>query len=388
MNDKDFNMPTLFSGSLPDRIVLCLLFCIAVHTRPAAQSVFDSLYPVHTTEIYFESGKSALQKTALATLDSAVTRFKSLPGEKSIRITAHTDSVGTVAHNEVLARQRAESVQQQLLALGIPEAQIIAVHSFGERQPAESNRSETGRQRNRRATVAVARVVPMAALNGLISNAKTGEGIPATVVFRSKTRTDSTHTDERGMYQVRLPQDSIVKIEAIARNYFFQSTVLKILNNPKLYQKYKKSPDIALPPATLGEKIALRDLFFVGDEAVLLESSKPELPKILRFMQINPDLHIEIAGHINLPYPQDARFPMKPGQTPAEYVFSLEPAWRQRLSTDRAKTIYNYLLKNGIPAGRMTYKGYDNREMLFPHAVTNEEMEQNRRVEIRITGKE
>ena len=42
----------------------------------------------------------------------------------------------------------------------------------------------------------------------------------------------------------------------------------------------KKSPPVlALAPARAGEKAILNNLFFVGDQAVLLKTSEPELPK-------------------------------------------------------------------------------------------------------------
>ena len=123
-----------------------------------------------------------------------------------------------------------------------------------------------------------------------------------------------------------------------------------------------------LPPAKVGETAVLRDLFFVGDEDVLLQVSEPELPKILKFMQINPDLKIEIGGHINGP----------------GLIMENEPAWRRSLSERRAKTVYQYLLKHGIPAERMTCKGYMNTRMLFPKPNGEKEAEQNRRVEIKI----
>ena len=116
----------------------------------------------------------------------------------------------------------------------------------------------------------------------------------------------------------------------------------------------------------------LRDLFFVGNEAILLKVSEPELPKVLRFLQINPTLQIEIAGHIN-----------RPGVKPEKLS-----AWEWDLSVNRAKLVYDYLLENGIPATRLRYKGYGNSEMLFPDlGSTEEQQQQNRRVEVRVLSR-
>lgn len=334
-----------------------------------SQSVFDSLYAARSVEVYFAFGKAELAPEAGAVLDSAVASLRADPRYLRIRITAHTDSIGSPAANVALSRRRAESVRQKLLERGLGEARV-EISALGESRPAASNATEEGRHFNRRATLEIIVAVPMTTLSGQIKDRDSGKGIEATLTFRTKTRQDSIRTDSVGRYSVRLPRDSVVKIDAVAPDHFFQTATLRIFGSPELYKKYKMSPDIALPPAKTGETTVLRDLFFVGDQAVLLKASEPELPKILKFMQINPNLKIEIAGHINGP----------------GLVMENEPEWRQTLSTRRAQYVYAYLLKNGIPAERMTYKGYDNTQMLFPRPANDREAEQNRRVEIRVTG--
>ncbi len=347
---------------------LLLLFVFA--KTVSAQSIFDSLYAAKSAEVYFAFGKADLTTEAGAVLDSLVASLKAEPRYLRIRITAHTDSIGSPAANEALSKRRAAAVRSKLLQRGLGDAQI-EIAGFGERRPIAENSTEEGRQRNRRATLDVITAVPMATFAGQVKDRDTGKGVEATITFRSKTREDSIRTDTTGFYSVRLPKDSVLKIEAIAPNYFFQTTTAKIYGSPELYQKYKVSPDIVLPPANVGEKAVLRDLFFVGDEAILLKVSEPELPKVLKFMQINPDLKVEIAGHINGP----------------GLVMAREPEWRRGLSERRAKLVYDYLLKNGIPAERLTYKGYMNTQMLIPNPKNEKESEQNRRVEIRVVGK-
>ncbi|MBP6811851.1 MAG: OmpA family protein, partial [Saprospiraceae bacterium] len=264
---------------------------------------------------------------------------------------------------------------------------LISVTAFGERNPAFSNKTETGRYRNRRATIEIARRVPMVIFEGRVTDKSTGQGVETIVTFYSKTRLDSTRTDTTGRYSVQLPKDTVVKMEAIVKNYFFESVTMKVFGSPELYQKYKISPDIVLKPAIPGEKAVLRDLFFVGDQAILLKVSEPELPKILKFMEYNDDLVIEIGGHINLPYPEKHNFKLKAGQTPAEHIMALQEPFKQTLSERRAMVVYQYLLKNGIPASRMTLKGYKNAQMLFPHATLEQQQQMNRRVEIMVTGR-
>jgi outer membrane protein OmpA-like peptidoglycan-associated protein len=46
--------------------------------------------------------------------------------------------------------------------------------------------------------------------------------------------------------------------------------------------------------------------------------------------------------------------------------------------------VYDYLLENGIPSERLSWKGYGNHEMRFPRATLEKEQALNRRVEIRV----
>ena len=353
------------------RHLILLLPVFLLFSSLRAQSIFDSTYTAQKAAVYFDFGKAELTAAAGVVLDSLVAELRANPAALFIRITAHTDSIGTAAANKTLSAKRAESVRQGLADRGLASAQI-EIAGEGENQPAAANDTEEGRQLNRRATLEIMRQVPMSNLSGQIKDPETGKGIPkALITFRSKTRQDSTRTDSSGYYNVRLPKDSVVKMEAQALGYIFQETALKVFGSPELYKKYKINPDIELKPAKAGEKAVLRDLFFVGNQAVLLKVSEPELPKVLRFMQINPDLKVEIAGHIN-----------HPGVKPENLA-----KWEWELSVNRAKLVYDYLLANGIPEDRLQYKGYGNTEMIFPNAVAEEQQQQNRRVEIRVLEK-
>lgn len=343
------------------------MLCCGLSAILPAQSLFDSLYSASYVEVFFSTGKADLNAEALTTLDSIAQFFSQNERFRLLRITAHTDSIGEKDNNESLAARRAMAVRKALVQRGVADEKI-QTRAFGERSPVMTNSTESGRQRNRRATVEAVLSVPMTTFKGQIKDRETGKGVQALVNFRSKTRMDSTQTDSTGHYHVRLPKDSIVKVEAVAKNYFFEDFTTRIFGSPELYKKYKINTDIELPPAKPGEKAVLRNLFFVGDQAILLKMSEPELPKILKFMQVNPELRVEIAGHIN-----------KPGKPIPEP----DPG-EMDLSINRARVVHDYLLRNGIPAERLRFKGYGNSEMMFPHALSPKESEQNRRVEIRV----
>ena len=90
-------------------------------------------------------------------------------------------------------------------------------------------------------------------------------------------------------------------------------------------------------------------------------------------MQKYPTLKIEIQGHICC-QKEDIR---------KEY--NVEGGIL--LSINRAKAVYNYLVKNGIAPARMTYEGYGGFHKRYPLEQNRYEREMNRRVEILILEK-
>ncbi len=334
-----------------------LLFSFFIH--PFCQSNTWATSPVKSIEIYFDFGKHELLSDADSVLSSLL-KYCQPKEEYLVKITAHTDSIGTVANNEALSRRRANAVIAYLKNKGVQES-AITVSTFGETKPAAPNASDSGRQMNRRATVEVFKSQPVGTIEGTVLNEKTGEPILANVVLHTKDNRDTLKTDEKGYFKKTYLVGTIVGIDAYAKCFFMKSDMVKA-------EKEAKIVKLPLKPAVTGEAMDIDKLYFVGNEAVLLEKSKPELPKILQFLQLNPEMKIEIAGHVNHPNLPNVS----------------ETSWEYKLSVARAKLVHDYLLENGIPQGRINYKGYGNWEMRFPHARSEEQMALNRRVEIRI----
>ncbi len=337
-----------------------LYLCFFTLSALPAQEIFDSARVVLETTVHFDFGQDTIRPDADSVLRAVAARCQDLENYR-LEITAHTDAVGTNAANFQLSQRRAAAVRDFLQQLGVqPDTFLLAV--FGELKPVADNRSEEGRQRNRRATLRVVDLAPMTYLEGRIQDAQSGQGIAAELIVRTKTTRDSLLTDTSGFFRAPVPVGQVVGVDVFARGYFLETQMLKI-------EPGKLKPlEIQLKPALPGETAEIKNLYFVGNQDVLLKSSEPELPKLLRFMQLNEHLKIEIAGHVN--------FPNRPPVT--------KTSWEYGLSVRRAKRVYEYLLQHGIPAERMTFKGYGNWEMRYPRARTEKEQALNRRVEIRI----
>ena len=118
----------------------------------------------------------------------------------------------------------------------------------------------------------------------------------------------------------------------------------------------------------VGKSVQLENILFKSNSPKLLEDSYSMLEKFINFMKKNPTVTVEIQGHVNAP---DEKSSLK----------------SIKLSEDRARSVYMYMVESSIDAKRMTIKGYGNSKMIYPKAKTEAEFKKNRRVEILITGK-
>ncbi len=327
-----------------------------------SQTIFAPEVPIKTlrdTAVFFDFGKYDLRPASIAVLQDLALEIKDLKNV-SIEVTAHTDAIGTNEANDILSQNRADAVKAFLATQGIVDS-IITAQVYGENVPVADNNSDTGRQANRRATIKVLRAMPTGTYKGRVIDFETKEGIQAEVIFRSKTERDSFTTDVNGEFITKLPLGEIIGFDVYAPCYFFENKMFRVKRIGEL--------EFALPKVEKGAVFPIKNLYFVGNQYVLLPKSEPTLPKLLAFMKRNDCGKIEIAGHINQPN----RPPVVP------------ESWDFKLSVNRAKMVHDYLLENGISQERMTYKGYGNSQMIYPTARTEEKQAQNRRVEIRVT---
>ena len=95
-----------------------------------------------------ESGKSELLPASFPELERLLKMLEQ-NGGMSIEISGHTDNVGSDADNQALSEARAQAVVDWLKAKKIKEKRIQA-RGYGESVPVDDNKTEAGRQNNRR----------------------------------------------------------------------------------------------------------------------------------------------------------------------------------------------------------------------------------------------
>jgi outer membrane protein OmpA-like peptidoglycan-associated protein len=98
--------------------------------------------------IYFETGKARLQPVSYPMLDEVVTILGEYPGY-NLRLSGHTDAVGSDAANLVLSQARVDAVKSYLVSKNVPEYRVEAT-GYGKTRPVASNATAKGRALNRR----------------------------------------------------------------------------------------------------------------------------------------------------------------------------------------------------------------------------------------------
>lgn len=241
----------------------------------------------------------------------------------TLYVFAYCDIIGSHRYNDSLAQMRQKAILdwiEEKETLNLENAKIIA-KAFGKRKPINANETKEQRKLNRRVDVRwVARI------KGLENEKDAHEELE--------------HPDDR-----------------VDNKAFLVETSRELEEQIEVARK-------------TGKSLALKNINFVGGRARFQPSSTSSLKELLQIMRNNPDLEIEIQGHVCCTS-DGADGP------------NIETGGRY-LSLDRAKAVYDYLVENGIDSNRMRYVGFGGSKKIFYPERSAYEQNRNRRVEITI----
>lgn len=108
---------------------------------------------VNLPDVLFEFDSARLTAGARGTVKEIAEVVRNYQG-RHIAVEGHTDSIGTDSYNLRLSEDRAHSVANDLMSDGVPRGRV-STRGFGERNPIASNKTESGRKRNRRVEVII-----------------------------------------------------------------------------------------------------------------------------------------------------------------------------------------------------------------------------------------
>jgi len=107
--------------------------------------------------ILFDFGKSSLRSESEPELMKLYQMM--LKSDISIILGGHTDHVGKAEKNQTLSQDRVNAVRQFIIDKGIDSTRITAI-GYGEAKPIASNKTELGKQQNRRVEALITEIKP------------------------------------------------------------------------------------------------------------------------------------------------------------------------------------------------------------------------------------
>jgi outer membrane protein OmpA-like peptidoglycan-associated protein/tetratricopeptide (TPR) repeat protein len=215
-------------------------------------------------------------------------------------------------------------------------------------------------------------------VRGRTADDATFKSLQADVVFTdtetgqvvAKLQTD----EETGQYKITLPMGKTYTIEGKTEGYSKASKEFTIKENEQrafinvdlfLVKLLSDTAQLTAEDVNVGEKIILNNIFYDFDKSDLRPESKEELDRLIKLMNDIPTLVIEISSHTDI-------------------IGSHE--YNIKLSQERAQSVVDYLIKNGISKDRLVAKGY-GATIPVASNETDEGRQLNRRTEFKILKK-
>ncbi len=268
--------------------------------------------------VYFDSNKYELKKQENDKLQNFITANKDV---KIVAINGYTDEDGTSGFNDTLAQKRVNFIYGEIKGK-LKIRDDFKTRSFGERHKHSKVKAE-----NRKVVIYFLQVKDLPRENEIL-------GIKEEPVVKKPKE------------MPKYPQ----KITVLNPNGSSSELVFDIAFMEKL--------TVAKP----GEKLKLDNLNFQLNTFAITNESRSKMYELLEVMKRNPQMKIQIQGHICCMQND-----------------------KQDLSTKRAKAIARFLELNEIDKNRVSYKGFGVTEPLFAiPEKSEEERAANRRVEIEI----
>ena len=166
-------------------------------------------------------------------------------------------------------------------------------------------------------------------------------------------------TGADGSFKINLPAGDIytIKVKSFTAEKDYSTVEVPTLPEGQEFQEMQLQIMYEM-----SNSITLDDLHFETGKSSIKANSYEMLNQLADYLKNRSDLKIEIAGHTDNVGNEDANM---------------------ILSQKRAEAVKNYLIKKGVPASRLTSKGYGESRPLETNE-TAQGRQQNRRTEIYI----
>lgn len=212
-------------------------------------------------------------------------------------------------------------------------------------------------------------------LKGNVIDGLTKEPLAADVAIvdtKTNEKIGDLISNEDGSYMVVVEAGRSYAITSTASGYTIASKNIATTNKDA---GKELTVDLELYPPVEGSEFVLRNIYFGFDKSDLRHKSVEELDKLVKIMNENPGLKIELGGHT------DRRGP---------------DGYNMVLSKKRAEIAKKYLVDHGISADRISTKGYGETKPEISGAAINQlktkrekedAHQRNRRTVVTVTSK-
>ena len=208
------------------------------------------------------------------------------------------------------------------------------------------------------------RPTPVSYVSGLVTDAQTNLPLNAHVQLLKLPSGDTVmsvvSSAESGDFLVSLPIGRQYAMLANSPGYLFNSQHFNLTETHSATKPY--AVNIKLDKPQIGANTILRNIFFKFDSYELMPQSFVELNQMATFIKGSAGIKFEIGGHTD-----------NVGND----------AYNQQLSEKRAKSVYDYLVSQGVGQSQLSYKGYGKSTPIGDNA-TAEGREANRRTELKV----
>ncbi len=173
------------------------------HIAPPPGECEAMIAAVQATEkIRFEPGSATIASESLETMNAIAEILKAC-GDIRLEIQGHTDSQGRESMNQELSQARAQSVLNELRARRVLTATYVA-KGYGEARPIGDNKTEAGREANRRIEFRLIRPDPIPEVETTLEAIEAAGQVPDAAgaaadaaADAAKDDSDPDHADEK-----------------------------------------------------------------------------------------------------------------------------------------------------------------------------------------------
>lgn len=208
-------------------------------------------------------------------------------------------------------------------------------------------------------------------IEGVVSDKNNGEILAGAIaILETNGKSDTVITDLNGRYKfeninINPEEEGTYNIRILNNDYLFDNQEITTADIKKFSSESDTNHvavDFTLHQLSEDE-ITIRNIYYDFNKWNLRKESMGSLNRLVQLLKANPELAVQINSHTDT----------RGGEN-----------YNLKLSRNRAQSVVNYLVQNGIDESRLIAKGWGKSMPLIAGAIYEEEHEINRRTTFKV----